>query len=89
MPRIRKVPRPEGGGDIRSVYTVPHRCDLGRSLRRAGMEDPDLLEFNLGAHGGHLPANATFDVGSTEPCPACGAVVRAWFQWVDPVVVPL
>lgn len=80
---MRRVPRPEGGAEIRDVqWRIPHNCDDARLMRRAlDDEEADVLVFNISSHGAGMPLDVPFAVTSTTPCNVCGKYVSAWFEW--------
>lgn len=86
MPAVRRVPMPEGGAEQRVYYFVNHNCTVARALKNSTDCDDniDLVLFPVGHFGMGIPAGRPFEVETTEPCGACGKVLRAIYEWVAP-----
>lgn len=83
-PRVFRLPMPEGGDERSVVWYRHHNCGPGKALRAELGEDIDLLQFTVGLQGQGMPSNVPFEVLAADDCRACGAAVRAWFEWAAP-----
>lgn len=85
MARLFKVTRPDSQQDeLRTVFATQHRCaPQSERLKLHGAEaaGDDAVLFPVGVFGQGFPANVPFEVWATEPCGACGTLLRAWFSW--------
>lgn len=76
--RLFTVDRPDEQQDV--SMEIPHGCPIGLALYNH-IPDVDMLFFPVGTWGADMPSGTPFIVQSSEPCGACGKVIRAWFQW--------
>lgn len=83
--RLFTLPMPEGGAEREVYWMVHHNCAQAKALKPAlGDSDLDLVQFPVGLVGEGMPSGTPFEVSTTNPCDACGAYLRAWFQWSAP-----
>jgi len=84
--KLRSLPMPEGGMEVRTVLLVHHNCHMARVLKNnADVSDSiDEVMFAVGAFGSGLPAGVPFECISNEPCGACQKLLRAMFVWQAP-----
>lgn len=84
--RLRSLPMPEAGAEVRTVLLVHHNCHMARALKgnTEVSEDIDQVMFAVGAFGSGMPPGVPFECVSNEACAACGKLLRAMFQWTAP-----
>lgn len=76
--------------ELRTVFGAQHRCpEAAYKERVLGEKGSDVLLFPVGAFGQGIPTGVPFEVWTTEPCGACGALLRAWFSWRGAKVIDL
>lgn len=78
--RVRRLPMPEGGAEKNVYMFINHGCPQSKGLD----ENADLVLFPVGYYGMEIPSGVAFEVETTEPCPACGKLLRSMFEWVAP-----
>ena len=88
MGSLIALSKPEGGAERDVVFARNHNCPQGQALRPS-IDEVDLLVWPVGLVGWEMPNNIPFDVQAPEPCGACGAYVRCWFEWRGPQVVEM
>lgn len=90
--RAQRIARPFDPGDELHVYIgVEHHCPEWHLLRQVeGREKAEqvgsAVVFPVGHYGQGMPAGVPFEVVTTEPCPACGKLLRRMFEWSAPQV---
>lgn len=88
--RLIKVKRPSDQQEEgRFLYGTQHQCDASWTNRRHGITDSDVLLFPVGLFGMGMPNGAAFEVMATEPCEACGVLLRCMFAWNGPTIIDL
>lgn len=87
MPRAKKfvVDMPEGGAERGEYLLTHHECpesiEIFEKEGSAESATRDLVLFPYGVVGTGMPRGVPFEVQTTEPCGACGRVLRCWFEW--------
>lgn len=90
MQQLITLPRPEGGAEHGVTWWARHGCAAARMYRDGqdveDFEEIDRVLFPVGPAGWEMPAGVPFEVLSANPCDACGAYLRATFQWSSPKI---
>lgn len=94
MARLRRFRRPSNQEEeIRVLYATEHRCpQAAEKYQREGREAAagcDAVLFPIGAFGSGHPNGSVFEVQSTEPCGACGTLLKIWAVWDGATIIDL
>ena len=75
------------------MFGTQHECEKQRELEkllgRVEAAGKDAILFPVGVFGQGIPSNIPFECWATEPCEACGTLLRAWFSWRGATVIDL
>lgn len=92
--KLITMDRPSDEQSERRVFwAVEHNCSAAYVKKQVEGQEAalgcDALVFPVGVYGSGMPTGVPFEVQSTEPCGACGTILKIWFQWTPKMVIDL